>query len=147
MSIVEREHVIVTTDPLESIPTLPSRQDVLRRAAILVQHYGWVDADLGCKEKGFCVLGAVAFAAGIYNGDEGAADDDKIYAEAASYFGHIDVAKEPGCSTADTVIYVFNDALAAVARCDDRSIEKAKSRIVKLLNDMANGATWAEATS
>lgn len=66
MSVVEREL-------LEEIPVLPeepvTREQILRDAADVIETYGWRSDEFGSPETGFCMLGAVGYAAGLFDDD------------------------------------------------------------------------------
>lgn len=63
MNIVERE--VVEAPAVVPVTT----RDVLHRAADLLEEFGWCQYDVGGKDRGFCVMGAVMEANRDYGRD------------------------------------------------------------------------------
>lgn len=123
-------------DPLEEIPTLPEepidRRDIFLRAAELIEREGWTTGSLGRDGQGYCILGAVSRAAGLWNGrdvmwhyGQGFQTAEIIYG--GSVFGHSSIG-------------TWNDGLVGDGAW-------GHVRVLAALRRLANGATWEEAIS
>lgn len=113
----EQEHA---ADPLESIPTLPeepvTRQDILLRAAELIEEHGWERGTRVTREGRLCLVGAVCEAGGHSHNDPDSAYD----------FAY----KVVGSHICD----LWNDE------------QKSPAAVTGALRRLASGATWKEAT-
>lgn len=115
-------------DPLELIPTLPAeprtKRDVFYDAIDLLLDQGWTTGTAGmCGSGPFCILGAVAHAAGLQPYD-GIGD----YHGAAAL-----VLNEDSRTTDPSRVWEFNDD------------QKDPQVIYRTLFRLADGATWDEA--
>lgn len=140
MSIVERPEVEQAPDPLEQIPTLPeepeTKRDVFLRAIEIIKQYGW-EMGGGIKDGPLCLMEAVALARFGDWKAKGFMDFVYLPESGDAYMGN-DRTVSYGHTSDDSVFscWTWNDNLC-----------KGGEHAISVLQALADGKTWAEATT